>query len=170
MVSFGSSTIAPAAHPTEFRLPGRSERMLASNGHINASDKKDALKTIGDIFQCMSSGQLGSLVSEEEAASRAKIKADRKELIKAALADTSGRTFKAVGTAIGAEIYQTANREGFMRRFLQKANLEMGTIPVSVLLIRLSMRLLLLLLLLFSLLKLVLNSCSRLNFIFRTRS
>lgn len=128
MVDFGSSNLVPA-HPTEYKLPGRSEHMLASNGHINASSKADALKTIGQIFQCMSSGQLGSMVSEEEVNRKAKLKEDRKELIKAALADPTGRIFKSVGTAIGAEIYQTANREGFMRRFLQKAPLEMGTIP-----------------------------------------
>src|SRR3972149_4690413 len=34
-----------------------------------------------------------------------------------------------LGAAIGRDIYQAANREGFMRRFLFKADLEQGQEP-----------------------------------------
>jgi hypothetical protein len=57
-----------------------------------------------------------------------RLKASRAEL-QAMFADVSGQRQKILGERIANELYVTANRAGFMRKFLAKQTVEQGSIP-----------------------------------------
>jgi hypothetical protein len=118
---------APARmHPLEFKLPG-SNHLIGRNGEISANDKKELLRNIAMMFQAMSQGEMRAGSTNEP--SREVIAAERRQALVAAYNDRGGRSFQDLGTAIGMELYETANRDGFMRRFLMKADVQQGSIP-----------------------------------------
>jgi hypothetical protein len=115
-------------HPTEMKIPGSNEHLVGRNNEINANDKAQLLRNINALFVSMASGEVMQ-GNEAVAAERNTARKERREALTAAMADRNGRSFQDLGTAIGAEIYETANRDGFMRRLFQKADVQQGTIP-----------------------------------------
>ena len=115
-------------HPTEAKTASGLEHLIGRNKEINANDKGELLKNIAHLFQQMAAGVVmqSNEVTAAEAVEKRKA---RNEALCAAYNDRGGRQFQDLGTAIGAEIYETANRDGFMRRLFQKADVQQGTIP-----------------------------------------
>jgi hypothetical protein len=114
-------------HPLEFKLPGGGNYLVGRGGEINASDKKELLRNIAEFFDAMSRGEVRAASPDEP--SKEMLATERKQALIAAYNDRGGRSFTDLGTAIGMELYETANRDGFMRRFLMKADVQQGTIP-----------------------------------------
>jgi hypothetical protein len=119
----------PAAHPLEFKLPGRAGHLVGKRGEINANDKKELLQNIAEFFGAMSRGEVRAGASEETEMDRAAASLERRQTLVAAYRDMGGRSFQDIGVAIGMDIYETANRDGFMRHFLMKADVAQGAIP-----------------------------------------
>ncbi len=116
-------------HPTEVTRVNSKEKLVGSNGNLNASDRNDLLRTIGEFFNGLSSGKIMS-TEEQIRASKTQITAsERREIVQAAYKDETGRAWAELGDAIGTELYETANREGFMRRILMRADVVMSSIP-----------------------------------------
>ena len=112
-----------AKHPvvaSDYRFSGRSERAIGHNGEINASSRKDALFNARSLMEAASANE----VSTEERLVRAEV---NKDLIMAAYRDRQAHTV--LGERMADEIYMTANRKGFARRFLNKMELKQGDIP-----------------------------------------
>jgi hypothetical protein len=117
--------------PEPFKVasrPNSSSRWFDTAGNINASSKKDLVASIASIMSASTSGQ--AVWSDPEAS--AETAADRKErieLARHAFHDRTGSTWQETGANISATLYETAKREGFMRRFLVEGDLMNGTMP-----------------------------------------
>lgn len=112
------------AAATDFRLPGSNERVVGSNGEINASDKKDLLQRANSLMQASATGDVAT---ESDIAAAAQKRAVNKQLLAAAFEDS--RSLRVLGERIADQIYMTSNRKGYMRRFLNKIDLKQGDIP-----------------------------------------
>lgn len=117
------------AHPLEFKIPGHGEHLVGRRGEINASDKRDLLQNIAAMFDAMSRGEVRAGASEDVELTREQAMKQRREMLIAAYYDGDHRPFTNIGVAIGQDIYETANRDGFMRHFLLKADVQQGAIP-----------------------------------------
>jgi hypothetical protein len=113
-----------AAVATDFKFAGSNERLVASNGEVNASNKKDLLMQASRLMMATSQGDV---VTEGEASARAQIAATNKQLLAAAFEDP--KYHRIVGERIADNIYMTANRKGVARRFLNRVELKQGEIP-----------------------------------------
>lgn len=109
---------------TEYRAPAGmgqiNSRMVASNGEINASNKKDLLQ---QSHLLMTASAMGEVDQE----SRIVTASTNKALLAAAMTNREAQTV--LGEKMADEIYMTANRKGFARRFLNRMPLEQGQVP-----------------------------------------
>jgi hypothetical protein len=109
---------------SEYRFQGSNERAIGAGGEINASSKKDLLNK---QMQFLAAAQNGTLVSDAEGYKlEAQAKTNR-ELIKAAQNDRE--VHRVLGERMAESLYITANRQGFMRKYLTKITVDQGTIP-----------------------------------------
>lgn len=111
-------------HATEINRRGSNEKLVGRGGEINASSRNDLLKAIHQLLASMEDGTVMSK-SDEQAIS---VQASNQQVV-AAYSDPDPRQWKALGQAIGTELYETANREGIMRRVLMRADVTQGSIP-----------------------------------------
>lgn len=109
---------------SEYRFEGSNLRAIGANGEINASDKRDLLSKQAQFLQAASSG--GVVTAGEATKIEAQTKINR-ELIRAAFNDSSAH--RVLGERMADSLYITANRQGFMRKYLAKIQVEQGTIP-----------------------------------------
>jgi hypothetical protein len=112
----------PVVAGTELRRQG-GERFVGANGELNASNRADLFKQMAAFME--SAAQTGA-VTEEKAVALEKAAA-RKDAITAAF--NSADAHAELGEVLSDELYQAANREGFMRRFLAKQDLKQGQMP-----------------------------------------
>lgn len=103
---------------SEYKFPGESGRAVGSNGEINASDKKDLLARSAKFIEAVSAG---------EVVRDADLEAAHKAALTASFNDE--KTHRILGERMADELYRTANRAGFARRFLAKMTVEQGSIP-----------------------------------------
>jgi hypothetical protein len=108
LVMAGSNTPAEL----ELRTPGSTERMVAGNGEVNASDKRDLMKQISSLVEAYTGGKIQRRVISEDV-----IEARRK-LVAEAISDKSGEAWKVLGEVIGDEVWTALKREGFARKTL----------------------------------------------------
>ena len=108
---------------TELRFTRGGERVVGSNGEINGSSKLDVLKQIAKLMEVAESNH----VVTETAAVQQEEQGKRQEMITAAFADREA--YQELGEVLAEELYQAANREGFMRRFLARQEIGQGQIP-----------------------------------------
>lgn len=119
----GISFSQPVVAATELNRGRGSERFVGANGEINASSRGDLFKQMAAFLeQAAATG-----ARTEEAASAAEKSAARRNAITAAFADKEAHA--ELGEVLAEELYQAANREGFMRRFLAKQDLKQGQFP-----------------------------------------
>ena len=112
---------------SELRLGGSSERVVGRDGHINASSKRDAMLQIAKLMELAANNEI---ITEDAATRReemAKLQTSRREAVLAAF--SSKEAHAELGEVLADEIFQAANREGFMRRFLAQQKLGQGQIP-----------------------------------------
>lgn len=95
--------------------PGSSERMIGDNGEINANNKTDLIKQIGNLINA---NQSGSIIPQR-VRDNSEVRAARINAVNAALADRTGQAWLALGEVIGDDVWETLGREGFARKTLQ---------------------------------------------------
>ena len=108
---------------SDFRLPGQDQRVIGANGDVNASSKKDLLS---QAMGLMTASASGSVITDAVANSMETREVNR-QLIQAAFEDS--KSHRVLGERMADNIYMTANRKGYMRRFLNKIDLKQGDIP-----------------------------------------
>ena len=101
---------------TELKLAGSSERMVGRDGELNASSKKDLFEQQRKFLQANAQGQMLNIDAETS-----------KELVQAAFNDKEAH--RVLGEKISEALYITANRQGFMRKYLAKVDVQQGSIP-----------------------------------------
>jgi hypothetical protein len=111
---------------SEMRFGKNTERAFGSNMELNATDRKDLLLQIAN-FMAASASSEGGVMTAETAGLKEAQKKGRREALLAAF--NSREDHAELGASIAKDIYQAADREGFMRRFLFKADLEQGQEP-----------------------------------------
>lgn len=111
---------------SDLRFNGSEERAFGANLELNASDRKDLLVQISRFMEAASASS-GGVMTEETAAKKEEARKARREVLIAAF--NNPEDHREVGAVIARDIYQAADREGFMRRFLAKADLDQGMEP-----------------------------------------
>jgi hypothetical protein len=101
---------------TELKLSGSNELAVGRNGELNASNKRDLLNQQQKFLQAASEGRMLQIDS----------KTDR-ELVQAAFNDKESH--RVLGEKISDALYITANRQGFMRKYLSRVDVQQGSIP-----------------------------------------
>lgn len=104
---------------TEYKFGSSNERMVASNGEINASDKKDLLKQQMKFLQASSSGALHAQDQNQVKESQA--------LVEAAFNDS--KQHRLLGERMTDALSLAANRQGFMRKFMSRVDVAQGSVP-----------------------------------------
>ncbi len=114
----------PMVAASEYRFVGASERAIGSNGELNASNKRDLLHQQKRFLEAASSGAVVGNDAMRAAEHQTKV---NRELIQAAFNDRTAHMV--LGQRMAESLYLTANRQGFMRKYLAKIPVEQGTIP-----------------------------------------
>ena len=116
-------------HATEYSRPGSREKLVGHDGHLNANNRQEALDAIRTLLTAMSAGEVMS--REESTLIEASLTTEqsRNAVIAAYQDKEQGRAWQTIGQSIGNELYETANREGLMRRALMRADVVQGSIP-----------------------------------------
>jgi hypothetical protein len=107
-----------AAPSTELRRSGSTERLVGRNGELNASNNKDLITAIAQLVQASAKGETYSEQKEETVATVA----ERRTAVLAAYHDNSSRDWQELGSALANQLSETADREGFMRRYLGRSD------------------------------------------------
>jgi len=118
---FKATTFKQPVVASELRF-GSGERAIGHNGELNASSKADLLKQIAKLAEVASTQG----VITEEAATASEKASLHKQMVTAAFASQDSHA--ELGEVLADELYQAANREGFMRRFLARQELSQGQI------------------------------------------
>jgi hypothetical protein len=121
---FGAIEHRSSVLATEMKFGGNGSRLVANDGEINASSSKDLQKIVAAMMGVAKSTHIET---EAGATSKAVLAKAHKEAITAAFTDKQAH--KELGEVMAQELYQAANREGFMRRFLARQELAQGTFP-----------------------------------------
>lgn len=109
---------------SDFRFQKGAERVVGSNGEVNASSRKDLISRSLDLMRASAGGQV---ITETEAQERQVIQATNRQLIQAAFDDPSAH--RVLGERMTEQLYMTANRKGYARRLLNRIELKQGDIP-----------------------------------------
>lgn len=122
-----NARVISSSHPvvaSDFRFNGSNERAVGNNGEVNASSRKDLLSRSMQLMQATADGQV---MTESEAIRRQEASKVNAALIQAAFEDP--KAHRVLGEKIADNIYMTANRKGYARRFLNRIELKQGDIP-----------------------------------------
>jgi hypothetical protein len=84
--------------------------ILNGNGDLNAHDKREFLRLVGQLAIAASTGMVEQAPEEN---------VDHRQAIAAAVADKSGQGWLALGEIVGNQVVETMGRAGFTRRLLQ---------------------------------------------------
>lgn len=113
-----------ASYVLDSRRSGGSS-WFSSAGELNASSNTDAITVLAQLMAEKAGGKITFDAPKEQKLSAA----ERQEIALEAYHDRTSGKWAETGAQIGAILYETALREGFMRRFLKQAELQNGTIP-----------------------------------------
>lgn len=98
---------------------GREVALSSSTGEFNASDKKDLARQIGNLMNAFASGEIVQEKDEVALASHREILAD---------AMASKENWEALGANIAQQIYEQADRDGFLRKISVGNTLRQGEV------------------------------------------
>jgi hypothetical protein len=114
----------PMVAASQYRFDGSNERAIGASGEINASSKRDL---INKQQQFLAAASRGEVVSDAVFASSEQGAKVVRELVQAAFNDPEAH--RVLGERMADSLYLTANRQGFMRKYLTKITVEQGAIP-----------------------------------------
>jgi len=109
---------------SDFKAKGQDTRVVGSNGEINASSKKDLWNQNMKFIQAAASGQV---VSDATVQSSQEFNRRNRELLVAAFNDKDA--YRILGEKMAESLYITCNRQGFLRKFLARNDVQQGTVP-----------------------------------------
>lgn len=109
---------------SEYRFQGSNERAIGAGGEINASSKRELLNKQMQFLEASANGGLVTDAQGYKIEAQAKT---NRELLKAAQNDRE--VHRVLGERMAESLYITANRQGFMRKYLTKIAVDQGTVP-----------------------------------------
>jgi hypothetical protein len=114
----------PMVAASQYKFPGSNGYAVGAGGEINASSKQDLLNKQRQFIEAASRGEIVSDAVFASSEQGAKI---GRELIQASFNDPDAH--RVLGERMAESLYLTANRQGFMRKYLTKIPVEQGSIP-----------------------------------------
>lgn len=105
---------------TDYKFGGSNERLVGSNGELNASSKRDLMTQQLKLVQASASGEIVTSDKIQRAARG-------RQIIEAMMHNDA--VHKEVGEVMAKDLYQAANRRGFARKFLARQDLVNGQDP-----------------------------------------
>lgn len=131
-----SAGTLPYAHPKDLMIPGTKEHLVGADGHFNAYDNADAIAKNRMFVQASATG---AVMTDEQAArygrtpitaaEKAQLVRQNNEEVIAAYHSPDARDWQALGSDMGNYLYETANRQGIMRRLFKRCEVLQGNIP-----------------------------------------
>lgn len=109
---------------SDYRFVGSSERAVGGNGELNASSKRDLLNQQMRFLQAASAGEVITAGDMRTRETQSRV---NYELIQAAFNDSTQH--RVLGERIAESLQITANRQGFMRKYLAKIDVAQGAVP-----------------------------------------
>jgi len=127
----GSTSLAPVQSALFAKKPGSSENWFNGKHQLNASSRVDAMQILNALMTAVQSGQVSmgdpsvGATHEETAATK---RARNDLFLKAHDQYKNGdvKLWAETGAAISADVSQTSNRDGIMRRYLTRAEIPQG--------------------------------------------
>lgn len=119
IISASKKTVIPG----HTKLPGQSNAFTNGRGEINASSTADLLQQIGIALKASEQNMLSTKEANEIKVNAAN---ERKVALMEAMNDASNKSMKVLGEAMAAEIQETTNREGFVRKIMQYREIGQG--------------------------------------------
>lgn len=116
----------PMLPASEYRFGGarRGERAIGRGGEINASSRKELFARQAEFIQAASQHHV---VADAMFAATEENKKAHAELLVAAFNDPTQH--RVLGQRMADSLFMTANRQGFMRKYLTKITVEQGSVP-----------------------------------------
>lgn len=115
----------PAAHA---KFPGSGENIVGAGGEINAGSTQELMQRLVEMANLVQAGTI-TLKNEESTDSR-KLREKRREVLTAAYqSERNSREWQELGAAIAADLLESADREGLMRRTFHRVPLSQGEEP-----------------------------------------
>jgi hypothetical protein len=108
---------------------GKGEHLVGNNGEINASSRQELMKEIANLAKLVAQGEVMSNRQQRYAETSAEEKRELRETVEAAFHDRKGDAWLELGALIGAEINESGERDGFMRRLMLKGEATQGMPP-----------------------------------------
>lgn len=118
-----NATMPGVAIASEMFLPGSKTPLVGRNGQFNAHDNQQLMQIVAGLMSLASEGNKLMATEHDDQPETA----THREMVQAAF--DSKVELVALGEVLAEEIQITSNREGLMRRFLARQDLENGTIP-----------------------------------------
>ncbi|QJT71112.1 putative major capsid protein [Vibrio phage vB_VcorM_GR11A] len=112
---------------TDLTLAGTNQRLVGQNGEFNVANNQELLQAVAQVMQLAGQGRVvteAQATQEEAVANRVR---SNRELVQAAFDDKE--ELIALGEVLAEDVQITQNRDGFMRRFMAKQEIEQGQIP-----------------------------------------
>jgi hypothetical protein len=111
------------------RRPGSNESWFGKGGELNAGSNIEVMQSFATLMSEVASGRVKFVDPDQQETAGSMTPAERRQMIVDAYYDHTTAAWAETGSTIGAVLYETATREGFMRRFLEKGELQNGAIP-----------------------------------------
>ena len=119
-----------AQHGLDVRRSGKNgSRFFNDRKELNASDDRDALRQLQVLLQGITSGDINLAASDEDVDTQELTAAETSEKIIAAYYDGDRTNWSRMGMSLAAEVYQRAERQGFMRNLMRKVDVAPGERP-----------------------------------------
>jgi hypothetical protein len=112
--------VKTAVLASEYKFGGSSERLVGSNGELNASSKRDLIAQQLKLVNASARGEVATMDKLQKAAKA-------RQLIEAMMSNDA--VHKEVGEVMAKDLYAAANRRGFARKFLARQDLVNGQEP-----------------------------------------
>jgi hypothetical protein len=126
----GTQMVLASGAPLEDLRLGKNRGLALDGrtGELNAYDKRDLARQIGELMTAVASGELVHAEDNTAVASGMTDREIRRAALESALADTTGQQWMALGSSLAQEINEQADREGFLRRIAVGSVLKQGEI------------------------------------------
>lgn len=124
MRKFKTNLQSSARHITEANFRGSNEKIVGRDGNINAGSTQEVMQRLVEIASMIGNGEMFTDVShaitpDQERSSR--------EIIEEAYHDPN--KWAEIGAGLAGEVQERMLRDGFMRTFLQRGDVEEGNKP-----------------------------------------
>lgn len=118
-----------AAPALASRRTGTTENWFGRNGELNAGSNAEAMVNLANLMKAVASGDVAFTDPNATETAQPMTASERREMLVSSFYDHETAAWSETGSTIGAVLYETAVREGFLRRFLKQGELQNGTIP-----------------------------------------